>query len=258
MPLVIRLPPLLGGGRRATKEAAAGLAAAVPGTRASSADGGSPQSAGSDDVHKKSAHRPRRTPPGSPRRPPPPPPLTPPSQDDGEPLYRKSSARTFRTGKYVPPALRGKGSLPVLDDFEEVGEPVVAEWRSRRACGGARPSRASAVWRGVLDLATVAAMASPRPRESYVVVARPSPRRDAVVPPSSTRERRRRGSTTPNATQARAARTRTPSTRARPFTECMTVIRETTSPKSARGNCTRASRPLMETRRRRCGRPFSG
>ena len=99
--------------------------------RASSADGGSPQSAASDDVHKKSAHRPRRTPPGSPRRPPPPPPLTPPSQDDGEPLYRKSSARTFRTGKYVPPALRGKGSLPVLDDFEEVGEPVVAEWRSQ-------------------------------------------------------------------------------------------------------------------------------
>ena len=98
--------------------------------RASSADNGSPQSAASDDLHKKSAHRPRRTPPGSPRRPPPPPPLTPPSQDDGEPLYRKSSARTFRTGKYVPPALRGKGSLPVLDDFEEVGEPVVAEWRS--------------------------------------------------------------------------------------------------------------------------------
>ena len=52
--------------------------------------------------------------PGSPRRPPPPRLLTPPSQDDGEPLYRKSSARTFRTGKYVPPALRGKGSLPVL------------------------------------------------------------------------------------------------------------------------------------------------
>ena len=99
--------------------------------RASSADNGSPQSAASDDLHKKSAHRPRRTPPGSPRRPPPPPPLTPPSQDDGEPLYRKSSARTFRTGKYVPPALRGKGSLPVLDDFEEIGEPVVAEWRSQ-------------------------------------------------------------------------------------------------------------------------------
>ncbi len=58
-------------------------------------------------------------------------PLTPPSQDDGEPLYRKSSARTFRTGKYVPPALRGKGSLPVLDDFEEIGEPVIAEWRSQ-------------------------------------------------------------------------------------------------------------------------------
>jgi len=128
--------------------------------RASSADNGSPQSAASDDLHKKSAHRPRRTPPGSPRRPPPPPPLTPPSQDDGEPLYRKSSARSFRTGKYVPPALRGKGSLPVLDDFEEVGEPVVAEWRSQaglrwrsavaceRGAYAARKLKRSPRWRG--------------------------------------------------------------------------------------------------------------
>ena len=95
--------------------------------RAASADGGSPAS--ESDVHKKSAHRPRRTPPVSPRRPSPPPLFTPP-HDDGEPLYRKSSARTFRTGKYVPPHQRGDRVPPVLGDFEEIGEPVIAEWRS--------------------------------------------------------------------------------------------------------------------------------
>ena len=189
--------------------------------RASSADNGSPQSAASDDLHKKSAHRPRRTPPGSPRRPPPPPPLTPPSQDDGEPLYRKSSARTFRTGKYVPPALRGKGSLPVLDDFEEIGEPVVAEWRSQ---AGLRWRSAVACERGL----------ALRP---YFIAA-------------TARGGRRTPSPRPHRkTQARAARTRTPSTRARLFS-AFTMVTAVRSRRPAVLRCLHAidARRLQERR----------
>jgi hypothetical protein len=92
--------------------------------RASSADNGSPQSATSDDLHKKSAHRPRTT----------------------ASLYigRAAPGRFARASTSRRPCA-AKGVYRSWTTSRRSANLLLRSGGPKRACGGARPSRANAV-----------------------------------------------------------------------------------------------------------------